>query len=78
MNRQPGYYWVKYRGEWEIAKWYEYMTGKFEWDFFGLQYEDDYFEEIDERRIERPNDSKETPHWKQAADAIHSVFGKKK
>ena len=53
MNREPGYYWCKYNGEWIIARWYEYMTNAFEWDVFDKIMCDSDFEEIDERRIER-------------------------
>lgn len=52
--RKPGYYWVKYDGEWFIAKWrLECVLSKFEWDLFDRSYEDYDFEEIDEHRIER-------------------------
>lgn len=54
MKREPGYYWVKDDGEWEIAKWFEWYPGKCEWDYFDRSRNDEDFEEIDERRIERP------------------------
>jgi hypothetical protein len=73
--RQPGPYWIKYHGrEWEIAYWY----GDF-WIMFGLEdypKKDDELDEIDENRIERTESDK--PHWKQVADAIQSVFDKKR
>lgn len=49
MNRQPGYYWCKYNGEWTVAKWngFWFRTGVWKID------QDSDFEEIDERRIER-------------------------
>lgn len=53
MKREPGYYWVKYDGEWEIAMWFEWIPGKYEWNFFDRSKTDSDFEEIDERRIER-------------------------
>lgn len=57
--REEGYYWVKHQGNWEIAKWYQYVGGKFEWDFFTemrinkskVVFPD--LDEIDQRRIER-------------------------
>lgn len=50
--RQPGYYWVKYKGEWTVAKWA--AAGNLSmWIYSGYDFEDSFFEEIDERRIER-------------------------
>lgn len=67
MNREEGFYWVKHEGNWEIAKWYEYVGGRFEWDFFDrTQIVDGDFDEIDERRIER--EYHDGP--KQAAESI--------
>jgi len=49
--RQPGYYWVKYKGEWIIANftkndgWYTIENG--------VQKIDNYFDEIDEHQITR-------------------------
>jgi hypothetical protein len=45
--REPGYYWVKYEGEWRI---YEYYGDGYGWY---LSRTDDEFDEIDENRIVR-------------------------
>lgn len=66
MIRIEGYYWVKHQGNWEIAKWYEYVGGRFEWGFFDRTKVDGDFDEIDERRIER--EYHDGP--KQAAESI--------
>jgi len=52
MNRQPGYYWVKYKGNWIVAEWLlnSWWPSCAESD---QSWSDDYFDEIDERRIER-------------------------
>lgn len=49
MNRLPGHYWCKYKGEWTVAYWSSC------WELPGLytSKEDEDFSEIDERRIER-------------------------
>lgn len=48
--REPGYYWVKYTGEWIICEWLDP-----DWYFINAigTSDDSAFEEIDERRIER-------------------------
>lgn len=50
--RQPGFYWVKVIGKWTIEEW-----DGVKWNDHGCQDGNDYyvsfFEEIDERRIER-------------------------
>jgi hypothetical protein len=48
--RQPGYYWVKYTGEWIICEWLEP-----DWYFINATgtTDDTAFDEIDERRIDR-------------------------
>ena len=52
--REEGYYWVKDDGKWVVAQW----TG-FSWYLFTSDdcYKDIAFEETDERRIERPDES---------------------
>ena len=48
-NRQPGFYWVRYDQDWEIALWQVdiwLITGD------SLRLPDSAFEEIDERPIE--------------------------
>ena len=63
MERESGYYWVKSKGEWEIAEWYNpYPTTKGYWLFTGSedsQSFDSAFEEIDERRIVRDENPEE-------------------
>ena len=53
MARQEGYYWVKYEGVFEIAKWTTFgwlLTG-------GTPYfEDSDFEHINENRIKEPGE----------------------
>lgn len=56
MKRTPGYYWVKYNGEWTVGQYTLDKVGK--WGLPSSFYdnwwvEDSDFEEIDERRIER-------------------------
>ena len=51
-ERETGYYWVKYyeRDDWTIS----YYSGFYDcWDNRGDCVSDNYFEEIDEKRIER-------------------------
>ena len=54
MNRENGYYWVKKYGVWLIAKWHK-GDNKSKWYVIRHNYEfdDKYWEEIDENRIER-------------------------
>lgn len=53
MKREPGYYWVKYGGDWIIAR-YCVVGYWMSPDFNDKMYhEDSDFEQIDERRIER-------------------------
>jgi hypothetical protein len=58
MNREPGFYWVKWNN-WLIA---EYIDNK--WQITGWEddYTDDDWNEIDERRIEREPEKK-LPDW---------------
>jgi hypothetical protein len=61
MKREPGYYWVKYMGEWWVARFYAngapLMKNKGPmWVFAskgGWLYHEHEFEEIDERQIIR-------------------------
>lgn len=46
MNREPGYYWVKYEDEWYIYKYHG--IGAYPWE---LSKNDSDFDEIDERMI---------------------------
>ena len=52
MKRENGYYWVKIYGAWLIAKWHEDK-----WLVIHQEYKfnDDYWDEIDETKIERLN-----------------------
>ena len=50
MKREEGYYWVRNDIEWFIAEWdtyYWHIAGS------GSRYKDEYFDEIDERRVVR-------------------------
>lgn len=49
-EREEGYYWVKYKGEWKVAKWSP--SNRFV-AVNGLSFSDSEFDEIDENRIER-------------------------
>lgn len=55
MKREPGFYWVKWSGEWEVCEW----TGK-NWLLPGVDIEiyatDEDMEQLDERRIINPNE----------------------
>lgn len=54
-KREVGFYWVKHEDKWIIAEWVEYVGDSF-WLYYGFdlgQIRDDWFEEIDERRIVR-------------------------
>jgi hypothetical protein len=53
--REPGFYWVKYKGEWVVAQWFEHTEKVQSWYIINNDYElgDQHFEEIDERRITR-------------------------
>lgn len=58
MERESGYYWVKTRGEWEIAEWFRPLDESIRgcWLFTGSEesvYTDKGLEQIDERRIVR-------------------------
>lgn len=68
MERESGYYWVKIKGEWIVAQWDKSMDW---WVITGnehLFYDSD-FEEIDERRIVREENTgielseEEKQHW---------------
>lgn len=53
--REPGYYWVRYFGDWVVSEW----NGE-HWLITGsglLSRSDEDMDEIDERRIERPSPS---------------------
>lgn len=57
MERESGYYWVNYQGEWGVALWYkESKDSNGCWLTAGNEATIDFdslFEEIDERRIVR-------------------------
>lgn len=48
--REDGFYWVKWNGEWEVAKWYSKTRT---WNLPGLSwsYVDDAFQETNEKPI---------------------------
>ena len=53
MKRETGYYWVKFKGEWLIFLYIKHM-------WFGIShafYQDDSFDQIDERRILSPDET---------------------
>jgi len=55
-TREPGFYWVKFYGQWEIAAWELLANGKTgEWFLTGDEWEFDSndFSEIDETKLER-------------------------
>lgn len=58
MDRQEGYYWIKYRTGYQIAYWGEWLTGCMSWFCVGNeeQYEDSDFEHINENRILQPGE----------------------
>lgn len=72
MNRENGFYWVKYRNEWEIAHWIDDCWIVLEDERYYL---DSYWSEIDERRIERQPDegSEETLN---IIDKNYNIIGK--
>jgi hypothetical protein len=56
--REPGYYWVKYKGKWMIANWDDQYPEPGESGYWNLvqtitDVNDNSFDEIDERRIVR-------------------------
>ena len=57
MKREPGYYWVKHKDNWTIAKWNLSPFGDvwYVWNWIG-DLNDSEFEEISERRITCPNE----------------------
>ena len=59
MDRQEGYYWVKYRTGYQIAYWGECIHGgEYVWYVAGSedQYNDSNFEHINEARIKHPGE----------------------
>lgn len=59
-TREPGYYRVKYKGEWIVARWYNYFEiprGGFVWEAGMEILGSDFLEEIDESRIPMPGDA---------------------
>jgi len=57
MKREQGYYWVKHKGNWTIAKWNLSPFGDvwYVWNWIG-DLNDFEFEEIDERQITRSDE----------------------
>lgn len=61
MAREPGFYWVKFEGRWQVAEYTEYrsffnpLNFSYGWDIVSSdrEFKDDDFEEIDERKINR-------------------------
>ena len=53
--REPGFYWVKYQGQWMIAEWIESLQSK-KWFFLGDigGMKDEHFDKIHEEKIESP------------------------
>jgi hypothetical protein len=59
IERQEGYYWVKYRTGYQIAYWGEYVPGgEWVWYVVGSEelYKDHNFEHINETRIKQPGE----------------------
>lgn len=58
MNRQEGYYWVKYRTGYQIAYWGLWISDKYAWFVIGNEdgFEDTDFEHINEVRIKFPGE----------------------
>jgi hypothetical protein len=58
MERQSGYYWVKYEDEWVVAEWQEtpYFKLGFAWSYDGNAFEDSEADGINETRIMPPVD----------------------
>jgi len=58
MKREQGYYWVKHKGNWTIAKWNLSPFGDvwYVWNWIG-DLNDFEFEEIDENRIIRDDNN---------------------
>lgn len=54
MERESGYYWVKFEDKWYVASWSK-TEGEWYVYLFFLGQKDERFDEIDERRIERIN-----------------------
>jgi hypothetical protein len=54
MSRKEGYYWVKFKGQWEVANWNSSYSI---WKTAGCNYyfRDDEFDEINETQILLPN-----------------------
>lgn len=52
-RRDKGYYWVRIEDEWYIAEYLEYLPGKFDWQMDDRSRSEEYFDEIDERKIVR-------------------------
>lgn len=51
--REEGYYWVRTDNIWIVAQWFKYSSGFSCWLIPGNDREllDDFFEEIDEKRL---------------------------
>jgi hypothetical protein len=57
MDRQEGYYWVKYKGKYYVG-YYDVIHGTPMWSLMGDEYvfEDSDFEHINENRIKQPGE----------------------
>lgn len=55
MNREPGYYWVKYKDIWQPGRYFFVTMDEYIWAIIGENYwKQDYeFQEIDETPIKR-------------------------
>ncbi len=54
--RNPGYYWVKFRGNWLIAEWHKFggsVSALFFLPLISWGHDEKSMDEIDERKIER-------------------------
>lgn len=58
MERQEGYYWVKYKTGYQITYWGEWTRQRWKWFIIGSddQYNDSDFEHINENRIKQPGE----------------------
>jgi len=54
--REPGYYWVKFRGRWIISEWHKFEgagSSLFFLPLISYGHDEKSMDEIDERKIER-------------------------
>ena len=53
MERESGYYWVKWKGKWYVA-YYSDVRGSF--DIFSITFYDNEFDEINETKLTPPEE----------------------